>query len=465
MPTIATIACPYCNAYLPLPAAVQAGQRLPCPRCGEAFTYLPAGGFVGAPAARAPSVTSFAAEPPPAVVPTADTFAGKIALAASILSLMAVVGLPFSFWHSREAGFAVSTLFVLFCGGAFAWLWFFRIRRSNVVTALFVVCNMLILAVASLGGALASQHYRRSLDAGLPVRPRSSPAGEETALQGPAPLAPSRLAALGYLPTGTNLLAGLHVADLLADPLGQKLLDEPIRIGAKEIRLGRLAPSIGLSLIEIDHIVIGLPADAPLSVVLVVRTREAFDANKVRTALNAQRLKDKPGGHELFQFKLAPWDLPALGHVADGQTLLIGLAREALVQAAGAPLADLEQLPPDVREVLRERIATGALVWLAGHADDWAKTAAGAVLADLPAPDRDRLLTVQSLAAWAQPGNDAVTLSVVARCADDKAAESLETWLTAKMGANPAELKQSREGAWLTVQFRSPGDLRELLAR
>src|SRR5262245_14532751 len=33
------LACPYCNAYVTIPAGTLAGQRVPCPRCGEAFSY------------------------------------------------------------------------------------------------------------------------------------------------------------------------------------------------------------------------------------------------------------------------------------------------------------------------------------------------------------------------------------------------------------------------------------------
>src|SRR4051794_5186786 len=37
--TTDSLTCPYCNAYVPMPAGAAPGQRLPCPRCGEAFPY------------------------------------------------------------------------------------------------------------------------------------------------------------------------------------------------------------------------------------------------------------------------------------------------------------------------------------------------------------------------------------------------------------------------------------------
>src|SRR5689334_18775416 len=35
------LSCPYCNTRVPISAAWQTGQRVPCPRCGELFLYRP----------------------------------------------------------------------------------------------------------------------------------------------------------------------------------------------------------------------------------------------------------------------------------------------------------------------------------------------------------------------------------------------------------------------------------------
>ncbi|HZT80039.1 MAG TPA: hypothetical protein VFA26_07455, partial [Gemmataceae bacterium] len=87
----APLSCPYCNALVPLPAGARSGQRLPCPRCGEAFAYH-------GPDAEAVSPT------PPALPPNRlDLSAGPALaagrrrpnwlVAAGVLGVMAVMAL------------------------------------------------------------------------------------------------------------------------------------------------------------------------------------------------------------------------------------------------------------------------------------------------------------------------------------------------------------------------------------
>ena len=38
-----TTSCPYCNAYVTIPEGGTPTQKLSCPRCGESFSYRPAG--------------------------------------------------------------------------------------------------------------------------------------------------------------------------------------------------------------------------------------------------------------------------------------------------------------------------------------------------------------------------------------------------------------------------------------
>lgn len=39
--TSAAYTCPYCNAFVTVPAGTASGERVPCPRCGESFAYHP----------------------------------------------------------------------------------------------------------------------------------------------------------------------------------------------------------------------------------------------------------------------------------------------------------------------------------------------------------------------------------------------------------------------------------------
>src|SRR5437588_739762 len=84
------IYCPYCNASVTLPPGTQPGQRVPCPRCGEAFPYR--GPAVGGDdlTAAAPLTTPTAAEPPPwSNLRVAGTVLG-------FMALMAITGLTFA---------------------------------------------------------------------------------------------------------------------------------------------------------------------------------------------------------------------------------------------------------------------------------------------------------------------------------------------------------------------------------
>src|SRR5262245_34858532 len=60
-----TVNCPYCNAYVAVPAGTAAGQRVPCPRCGELFAYRPpVGNGFGAATPPGPTVTAATTQAP-----------------------------------------------------------------------------------------------------------------------------------------------------------------------------------------------------------------------------------------------------------------------------------------------------------------------------------------------------------------------------------------------------------------
>ena len=90
--------CPFCNALLPALTAPAAGEKLPCPRCGELV-----------PAARWPVTTAIASgepnvKPPAAELPLAQV-PGKRKTAlilVSVMFTMAAVGLGFMLWTIKE---------------------------------------------------------------------------------------------------------------------------------------------------------------------------------------------------------------------------------------------------------------------------------------------------------------------------------------------------------------------------
>src|SRR6516165_6713702 len=178
MPGVGTVACPYCNAFVPVPADAAAGRRLACPRCGEAFAFLPRDAVTGAlpsAAAAAASPGSFTAEAPAADTPDVDSMRTKVRLLLRVLSVMAVVllilggayvnslvanGATLDIATFASVAVPLVVLLLAVAATAFLWLWFFRVPRSNGATSLFILANMVALACLTLGGPLRTQSYR-----------------------------------------------------------------------------------------------------------------------------------------------------------------------------------------------------------------------------------------------------------------------------------------------------------------
>jgi hypothetical protein len=144
------LTCPYCNAEVTVARGTPAGRRVPCPRCGETFPYRPSEGVTAAP----PPGLQITAEPPaPEVIATGSFF--KLGLLLGILGAVGAVALG----SIRSPDVAVTV-------GAMAvgvlWAWFFRVRRGNRVTAVFVLANMALVAAAGLALALRTQPSRRA---------------------------------------------------------------------------------------------------------------------------------------------------------------------------------------------------------------------------------------------------------------------------------------------------------------
>ncbi|HZY89460.1 MAG TPA: hypothetical protein VFE78_31855 [Gemmataceae bacterium] len=440
------LTCPYCNAEVTVARGTPAGRRVPCPRCDESFPYRPSEGVTLSPP-QGPQIT---AEPPAPEVPAIDTFRFKLGLLLGIVGAVGAVTLA----YIRSADVAVIVGAV--AAVALLWLWFFRVRRGNQATAVFVLANMALVAAAGLALALRTQAERRAHDAGLPHGRRPSRGQPEPPVQGvPAPpeaVAPDRLAALGYLAPDTSVVAGVHVAELLADDAGKRLLNDPIKVGSFQFRLGGLEGWTGLRPEEVGHVVVGVKADDPLPPRLnvVVRTRQPYDAAKVRAALKARRAGG--GQKELYRFD-GPGGVPLVLWCADERTLVVGLLATHLEAVPLRPRDDLGSLVPELRPILRERMRPAGPVWAAGHAADWANTAAAPLLERLGKDDRDRIRSVRTFGVWLQPGRE-LTVNAAFRCADPAAARGLGEYAQSRWG-KATNLKVVADEGWLTLQLRT----------
>jgi hypothetical protein len=344
---------------------------------------------------------------------------------------------------------------------------------------------MMAIAGGTLAFALLTTDFRRAIDT----------RGEEQPEPGGIAIIPPRsLAGLGYLPKGTNLVAGLHVAEAMHDPAGRDFLTHfqagdfvPLpQKAAEQITTAKLPQFTGLTLDEIDHVVIGANLDKSELIprlTVVVQTRQPYDSEKIKTALKAQQ-SPKPE-RELYEIQIEK-TLPGVLWFADNKTLVLGLFTVNLDDVPSKPSSGLAHLAHPVREVLEERMGPSAQVWLVGHSDDWTKTTPGLLLAPkLTQQTHEVLEKVRTLAVWltfagesaSQAGGPGLTLNGTAECTNADSSTALDRFLTPAEGdRKPLRVfgdrpqwaavakqlgdtfKLVRQDAWVTVQARARGD-------
>jgi hypothetical protein len=353
-------------------------------------------------------------------------------------------------------------------------------RRS---TALLVLGVMVLMATAGLILALLTKGYRRANDHPQPPDERASRVRV---------VAPADLGGLGYLPPSTDVVIGLHVAEAMQDPAGRAFLGRfhPADLwrgradNQPGLDTGSLEQWTGLSLDDIDHVVVGLTTKDRLipRLVLVVQTRGRYDAEKVRAALKASRSPEP--GRLLYRFQLQKPPLEAVLWFAAERTLLVGLSPEDLQEVPDTPRPGVDHLAAPLQMMLKERMASGGQVWVIGHADDWDKTSARLLLAGMSKEGRQALENVRTFGAWLQFG-EGLTLNESFRCRDARSAEELERYLVPPeeerkpiklLGGRPEmeavarelarTLKAARQDEWVTVQAKANADtVRQALER
>jgi hypothetical protein len=393
--TIEPLTCPYCNALVPVSSGTTAGQCVPCPRCGEAFTLR---------------------QPRPrgsADLQTAPTNAPPIA------------GVDLDVDRRLRMG------------------------RTNRIVAAAVLGVMGLMAVLSLTYALYTQPDRRAHDTRLPHKPRGPNLTDLPST--PASTPPAALEALRWLPAGSNVVAGVQVAELRRIDAGRDHLKHLFRIGKIDLNAGLLERWTGLKAEDVDHLVLGVKADDDLlpRTVLVVRTVHPYNADAVRTALQAERLPDA-GGKTLYKCKPRDGGLAPVLWCADERTLVFGLIAKHLETVPDKPAVGLERLPAEVRALLENRLQSAGPAWVVGYAADWRKTAAAAFFTE---KDSDFLAHVHGFAVQLH-AEQPTTLLASVQCDNADAAQALEKRVLAAKPAPDADWKAAREGPWLTLQLR-----------
>jgi hypothetical protein len=229
--------------------------------------------------------------------------------------------------------------------------------RSNRTVIALLMGGMGLAALVGLVLALSTWKARE----GRHPNPRP-PDGfsSQTGAPGDAPT-------LGYLPADTNLVAGVHLADLRKHALGKQLL-EPPRPALFESALALVGERTGLKAREIDHVIFGTTLKGELpQLTAVVRTTRPYRLEDLAGKFPAAPLRHhkKP----LFRFKGNPTGGGFLW-CPDDRTLVMTVRLDLpKIEDMGAvpatPRPGADGLPEPLRPVLEQRLRHSA-VWLAG---------------------------------------------------------------------------------------------------
>jgi hypothetical protein len=327
-------------------------------------------------------------------------------------------------------------------------------RRPSRLVAAAVLGVMVCMAGAGLAFALLTQRERRAHDTGLIKKPKRSPVAVAEPEPVAGPVAPDKLEALGYLAPETGLVIGVHVADLLAVPEGRQLLESPFQVGKGEIKLNVFVGSMGLRLVDLDHLVIGMKLDDPLipRSHLIAHTREPIDPEQLRARLNGQRLAGT-GKRVIYRYAPAGRQVPLAMFCPDNRTVVVSFLAPHLELIPLKPDPDLGQLPEDLRGLLRERKEPGSQLWAVARAEDWSRTSLRRLLERMKKEDAARLAGVRTFGVWVQLDR-AVTVKAAFRCKDDAAARGLDEFFHTPPRNSPS-LKTALDGPWLNVQLRT----------
>jgi hypothetical protein len=348
-------------------------------------------------------------------------------------------------------------------------------RWSNRSIAAALLATMGTMALIGLIFALSTTASRRQHD-------------HEVKETGPEvtraiAIAPAKLAALGFVPSDSNIVAGVHVAELLSNPAAHPFLTATPANKSSSM-LHSLEEVTGLRLDEVDHAVLGIQVEDrfPPRLILVVQTRQPYDAAKVRSALQAGRSSERKG-RTLYAFMLSQSSLEAFVWFAGARIIAFTISKEDFDNVPATPTSDVKRFAPDMRQLLTERLHEGTQAWTVGAATDWSRAFGPAIalpgldhlaLIRLPKVWRTILGGLQSFGLWLQVDSD-IAWNLALQGSDPAAAERLSSYLSA-LALTPgkefaplqrrpggeslaqewaASLKREQNDNWINLQARS----------
>jgi hypothetical protein len=249
------------------------------------------------------------------------------------------------------------------------------VKTANRKTGYIIIGLMAAMAIIGLSYALWTTQLRRSrdpkkVDRFEPIKDRR----------------PLELTALGYLPKNSQLVAGIHVAEMLNDKAGKQLLAEP-RPALLDWAIQQITRTSALKLEDLDHIVLASAFDAHFpQLVMIVKTRPPIDLQKIAEARprKSKLHEEKP----LYEFTLDPFGEALVWNI-DERTLIYVIRVDAvgtqhLHGLSATPRKLDEGLSAPLQKAMKERLPRHPYLWAAGRLDnlgmakDWLPLIVGA---------------------------------------------------------------------------------------
>jgi hypothetical protein len=244
----------------------------------------------------------------------------------------------------------------------------------------------------------------------------------------------AELPTLGFLPSDTNVIAAIQVAELMETLAGQEFLAGS---GPAHLWNGQQFQNwTGLELRDIEYIVIGLKIDENLlpRFTLIVETLRPISVSSVQEHLKGSKLPD-----------------PEAVRFPSSHTLILGLTKRDLQLVPAKPRTGIEHLSQPLRTVIKERIARRSQLWIAGYSTDWEKTVALTFLETLPKKEREVLKGIQSFGVNLGVDGTA-SLQASFQCIDESAGKALADLIQKNSRDELKALKFDQKGKWISIQ-------------
>jgi hypothetical protein len=258
---------------------------------------------------------------------------------------------------------------------------------------------------------------------------RASRPALESEIQTVPSVPPASLSSLGYLPADTDLVAGIHVAEALADPSSKDIVTH-FAFGPG-IDVSAIEKWTGLSVKEMDHIVLGLRVRGMLTprMEVVVHTVRPYGAEAIRKKLNVSHYPIA-GKSEVYRLTVDKSLLTPYLWFVDDRTLIVGGSAKDLEAVPNLPQSGPENLRPELGELLREGLGQGTPLWVAGAPREWDQTLIWSLLLSQQSKEERALLAkISTFGVGFQFGNG-LALNAAIYCADDTTAVKLESYFT-----------------------------------